>query len=98
MRCARPVNSRCRTILAFAQAISLRLPLYGCPQSLTAIYTARHSSRESRVAIDIHWIRDNDSLGQFCAQWQQLPFVALDTDFIREIGRASCRERVCQYV
>jgi len=35
------------------------------------------------VAIDIHWIRDNDSLGQFCAQWQQLPFVALDTEFMR---------------
>nr|WP_251010314.1 ribonuclease D [Pseudomonas fluorescens] len=50
---------------------------------MTAIYTARHSSRESRVAIDIHWIRDNDSLGQFCAQWQQLPFVALDTEFMR---------------
>ena len=25
------------------------------------------------MAIDIHWIRDNDSLGQFCAEWQQLP-------------------------
>nr|WP_207202389.1 ribonuclease D [Pseudomonas sp. TH07] len=48
-----------------------------------AIYTARHSSRESRVAIDIHWIRDNDSLGRFCAEWQQLPFVALDTEFMR---------------
>lgn len=47
------------------------------------IYTARHSSRESRVAIDIHWIRDNDSLGQHCAQWQHLPFVALDTEFMR---------------
>ena len=35
------------------------------------------------MAIDIHWIRDNDSLGQFCAQWQQLPFVALDTEFMR---------------
>jgi len=35
------------------------------------------------VAIDIHWIRDNDSLGQLCAEWQQLPFVALDTEFMR---------------
>lgn len=35
------------------------------------------------MAIDIHWIRDNDSLGQLCAQWQQLPFVALDTEFMR---------------
>nr|WP_165439673.1 ribonuclease D [Pseudomonas sp. 9.1(2019)] len=50
---------------------------------MAAIYTARHSSRESRVAIDIHWIRDNDSLGQHCAEWQSLPFVALDTEFMR---------------
>ena len=35
------------------------------------------------MAIDIHWIRDNDSLGQHCAQWQHLPFVALDTEFMR---------------
>jgi len=35
------------------------------------------------VAIDIHWIRDNDSLGQLCTEWQQLPFVALDTEFMR---------------
>lgn len=35
------------------------------------------------MAIDIHWIRDNDSLGQFCAEWQNLPFVALDTEFMR---------------
>jgi len=43
-----------------------------CSQVPLAIYTARHSSRESRVAIDIHWICDNDSLGQHCAEWQQL--------------------------
>ena len=35
------------------------------------------------MAIDIHWICDNDSLGQHCAEWQQLPFVALDTEFMR---------------
>ena len=35
------------------------------------------------MAIDIHWIRDNDSLGRFCAEWQQLPYVALDTEFMR---------------
>ncbi|MBC2655424.1 ribonuclease D [Pseudomonas sp. MSSRFD41] len=35
------------------------------------------------MAIDIHWIRDNDSLGQLCTEWQQLPFVALDTEFMR---------------
>jgi len=35
------------------------------------------------VAIDTHWICDNDSLGQHCAEWQKLPFVALDTEFMR---------------
>jgi ribonuclease D len=35
------------------------------------------------VAIDIHWIRDDASLAQQCAQWQSLPFVALDTEFMR---------------
>ena len=35
------------------------------------------------MAIDIHWIRDNDSLGQHFAEWQSLPFVALDTEFMR---------------
>ena len=35
------------------------------------------------MAIDIHWIRDNESLAQFCAEWQQLPFVAIDTEFMR---------------
>ena len=35
------------------------------------------------MAIDIHWICDNDSLGQHCAEWQSLPFVALDTEFMR---------------
>ncbi|MDD2051416.1 ribonuclease D [Pseudomonas putida] len=35
------------------------------------------------MAIDIHWIRDNDSLAQHCAQWQHLPFVVLDTEFMR---------------
>ena len=35
------------------------------------------------MAIDTHWICDNDSLGQHCAEWQKLPFVALDTEFMR---------------
>ncbi|MCK9696488.1 ribonuclease D [Pseudomonas syringae] len=35
------------------------------------------------MAIDIHWIRDDDSLARHCAQWQSLPFVALDTEFMR---------------
>jgi ribonuclease D len=35
------------------------------------------------VAIDIHWIRDDASLAQHCAGWQRLPFVAVDTEFMR---------------
>nr|WP_319527505.1 ribonuclease D [Pseudomonas laurentiana] len=35
------------------------------------------------MAIDIHWICDDRSLAEHCLQWQQLPFVALDTEFMR---------------
>ncbi|KQQ68156.1 ribonuclease D [Pseudomonas sp. Leaf127] len=35
------------------------------------------------MAIDIHWIRDDDSLARHCTQWQTLPFIALDTEFMR---------------
>ena len=35
------------------------------------------------MAIDIHWIRDDASLASHCARWRQLPFVALDTEFVR---------------
>ena len=35
------------------------------------------------MAIDIHWIRDNASLAQHCVSWRNLPFVAVDTEFMR---------------
>lgn len=35
------------------------------------------------MAIDIHWIRDDASLAEHCASWRGLPFVALDTEFMR---------------
>ncbi|MGH8354392.1 MAG: ribonuclease D [Pseudomonas sp.] len=35
------------------------------------------------MAIDIHWIRDDASLAQQCAEWRRLPYVALDTEFMR---------------
>ena len=35
------------------------------------------------MSIDIHWIRDNASLAQHCAAWRALPFVAVDTEFMR---------------
>jgi ribonuclease D len=35
------------------------------------------------VSIDIHWIRDDAELAQQCAAWRTLPFVVLDTEFMR---------------
>ncbi|UZT80287.1 ribonuclease D [Ectopseudomonas chengduensis] len=35
------------------------------------------------MANDIHWILDDASLAEHCAAWQSLPFVALDTEFMR---------------
>ena len=35
------------------------------------------------MAIEILWIRDNASLAQHCTTWRALPFVALDTEFMR---------------
>lgn len=35
------------------------------------------------MAIAIHWIRDDASLAQHCAAWRGLPFVAVDTEFMR---------------
>ena len=35
------------------------------------------------MAIEIHWIRDDAGLAKQCAIWRQLPFVAVDTEFVR---------------
>ncbi|MVW75803.1 ribonuclease D [Pseudomonas xionganensis] len=35
------------------------------------------------MAIDIHWITDDADLAQHCVAWRRLPFVALDTEFMR---------------
>ncbi len=35
------------------------------------------------MAIDIHWITDDADLAQHCTVWRRLPFVALDTEFMR---------------
>lgn len=35
------------------------------------------------MAIEIHWIRDDADLAKQCAVWRQLPFVAVDTEFVR---------------
>ncbi|WP_426150042.1 ribonuclease D [Pseudomonas sp. DC3000-4b1] len=35
------------------------------------------------MAIAIEWIRDDQALAARCAEWQALPFIALDTEFVR---------------
>ncbi|WP_110992460.1 ribonuclease D [Pseudomonas sichuanensis] len=35
------------------------------------------------MAIEIHWIRDDQTLAEHCQSWRELPFVALDTEFMR---------------
>ena len=35
------------------------------------------------MAIDIHWITDEAALALHCDDWLHLPFVALDTEFVR---------------
>ncbi len=35
------------------------------------------------MTIDIQWIADDASLAQHCASWRSLPFVAVDTEFMR---------------
>jgi ribonuclease D len=35
------------------------------------------------VAIEIHWIRDDQTLAEHCRRWREQPFVALDTEFMR---------------
>ena len=29
------------------------------------------------------WITDDETLARYCEQWQELPLIALDTEFIR---------------
>lgn len=35
------------------------------------------------MAIEIHWIHDDAGLAKQCAVWRRLPFVAVDTEFVR---------------
>ncbi len=35
------------------------------------------------VSIDIHWVREDSQLAALCAEWSRLPFIALDTEFMR---------------
>ncbi|MFC3606183.1 ribonuclease D [Stutzerimonas tarimensis] len=35
------------------------------------------------MSIDIQWVREDSQLADLCAQWQQQPFIAIDTEFMR---------------
>jgi ribonuclease D len=35
------------------------------------------------VAIETQWVLDNAHLARLCAEWRQLPYVAVDTEFMR---------------
>lgn len=35
------------------------------------------------MSIDVQWVHDDASLAERCEQWRQLPFVAVDTEFMR---------------
>jgi len=35
------------------------------------------------VAIETQWVVDDAHLARLCAEWRQLPFVAVDTEFMR---------------
>lgn len=35
------------------------------------------------MAIETHWVLDDAHLARLCGEWRQLPFVALDTEFMR---------------
>lgn len=36
------------------------------------------------MVFHVEWVRDNKTLADYCLQWQQLPFITLDTEFLRE--------------
>lgn len=36
------------------------------------------------MLFNVVWIRDDKTLLEYCNQWQQLPFITLDTEFLRE--------------
>lgn len=57
-----------------------------------AIYTARlfarapvviQNNKEGLVAIETQWVLDDAHLARLCAEWRQLPYVAVDTEFMR---------------
>lgn len=36
------------------------------------------------MSFDVVWIKDSHTLKNYCQQWQSLPFITLDTEFLRE--------------
>lgn len=35
------------------------------------------------MAIETQWVLDDEHLTRLCAEWRQLPYVAVDTEFMR---------------
>jgi len=49
-----------------------------------SLYNARTETKEMFVtALDIQWIRDDAGLAHKCQDWKELPYLALDTEFMR---------------
>jgi len=41
------------------------------------------NNKEGLVAIETQWVLDDAHLARLCAEWRQLPYVAVDTEFMR---------------
>lgn len=41
------------------------------------------NNKEGLLAIETQWVRDDAHLARLCAEWRQLPYVAVDTEFMR---------------
>ena len=40
-------------------------------------------NKEGLLAIETQWVLDDEDLARLCAQWRELPYVAVDTEFMR---------------
>ncbi len=56
--------------------------IYTSPSSTTRPL-AEPNNKEGLLAIETQWVRDDAHLARLCAEWRQLPYVAMDTEFMR---------------
>src|SRR3546814_19134749 len=66
----------------------------------TTAYSHRYSSWQASMPTSsfLPFLEDNDYNNTYPTNLNKLQWKKLDQIRIEEIGRASCRERVCQYV